>query len=113
MSAAGTSLHKRRVAVVSVMELRLAAVCAAVSPLCRLGMCWQACRTASALLQVQQSGGRAMQPTKPRQLGSRAVCSCPSCPGMPTWALMGQCSRAQVPMPAAESCPGYVLCLHC
>ncbi len=54
-----------------------------------------------------------MQPTEPRQLGSRAVCSCPSCPGMPTWALMGQCSRAQVPMPAAESCLGYVLCLHC
>ena len=54
-----------------------------------------------------------MQQTEPPQLGSKAVCSCPSCSGLPLWALTRQCSRTQVPMPPAEGCLGHLLRLHC
>ena len=54
-----------------------------------------------------------MQRTEPLQLGSRATRSGPSCPGLPLWALMRQCSRSQVLMPAAEGCLGCLLRLHC
>ena len=66
--------------------------------------------SADAPLQVKHSGGRAMQQTEPLQLGSRAVRSGPSCPGLPLWALMRQCSRSQVLMPAAEGLPGIFVC---
>ena len=44
MSVAGISLHKPLLTALPPTELHLAAVCVAVSPLCFLGMSWQACR---------------------------------------------------------------------